>query len=317
MRSRVRKGTAMNGLDAVTGSFGYSGSYITRRLLAQGRRVRTLTNHPRPDHPLASSVDAVPLCFDRPEDLARSLDGVETLVNTYWVRFDHGSATFDNAVANTKTLFDAAKRAGVRRIVHISIANPDPASPLPYYAGKGRLEAYLRDLGVPYAIVRPTVIFGPEDILINNIAWIVRRFPVFALPGDGSYGIQPGFVEDQAELVASLARTSDNVTVDAVGPETYTFADLVRMIARTLGRRTLIVKTPPSLALQLSRAIGAFTHDVVLTRDEVCGLMSGLLVSNDPPTGATKLSEWVAANRATLGVGYHSELSRHYVASGK
>jgi uncharacterized protein YbjT (DUF2867 family) len=281
-------------------------------LLAAAQSVRTLTGHPgRPD-PFAGQVEVKPLAFDRPAELARSLEGVVTLYNTYWIRFAYGGATFERAVRDTLTLFDAARQAGVHRIVHLSITGADPASRLPYFRGKGRVEAALRASGVSHAILRPTVIFGPEDILINNIAWLVRRFPVFAVPGDGRYPVQPVYVDDVAAIAVDAGRRPENLTLDAVGPETYAYADLVRLVGRVLDRPRPIVHVPPALARLAAAALGLLVRDVVLTGDEIAGLMAGLLVSPDPPTGTTRLSRWLREHAATLGTRWASELARHY-----
>lgn len=253
-----------------------------------------------------------PLAFDRPAELARSLEGVGTLYNTYWVRFEYGPVTFEQAVRNTLALFDAARQAGVRRIVHLSITGADPASALPYFRGKGRLEAALRASGLSHAILRPTVIFGPGDILINNIAWLLRRFPVFAVPGDGRYPVQPVYVDDVAAIAVRAAGEREDLTLDAVGPETYAYVDLVRLVARALGRPRPIVHLPPALVRVAAGALGLLVRDVVLTGDEIAGLMAGLLVSAGPPTGPTRLSQWLAEHAATLGVRWASELERHY-----
>ena len=302
----------MKAKDVVTGAFGYTGKHITRRLLAQGRRVRTLTGHPDRPNPFGDRVDVAPLSFDDPLALADSLRGAATLYNTYWVRFSHGAVTFDRAVENTRALFRAAKEAGLERVVHVSIANPSEDSPLPYYAGKARLERDLRQSGLTYAILRPTVIFGDEDILINNIAWLLRRFPVFGVPGAGDYKIQPIFVEDMADLAVSLGSRRDNVIVDAVGPEVYAFDTLVQLIAHTVHSRARIVHVPPGLALFLAQVIGRLVGDVTLTREELDGLMASLLVSGGSPTGRTLLSEWLAQHAGTVGARYASEVQRHY-----
>jgi NADH dehydrogenase len=300
-------------LVVVTGAFSYTGKYITRRLLADGHSVRTLTNHPRRPSPFGSQVvEAVPYNFDRPDDLARSLAGASTFYNTYWVRFPHGGLTFDQAVANSQTLFRAAKAAGVGKIIHISVTNASPRSSLPYFQGKGQVEELLIASGVPYAILRPTLIFGPGDILINNIAWLVRRFPVFALPGSGDYGLQPVFVEDMAAQAVRAAESLENTVLDAVGPETFTFAELVRMIASALHRRIRIISVPPRLALFCAHALSYWVRDVLLTRDEMAGLMAGLLVSDHPAAGETRLNDWLAANASTVGATYASELDRHF-----
>ena len=299
-------------MDVVTGAFGYTGKYITRRLLAQGRRVKTLTGHPDRPHEFGDRVTAAPFNFDNPPALVESLRGAATLYNTYWVRFNYGAATFDQAIANTKTLIRAAEEAGVRRMVHVSIAQPALDSPLPYYSGKAQLEEALKTSRLSYAIIRPTVIFGDEDILINNIAWLLRRFPLFAVPGKGDYKLQPIYVEDMADLVVDAGGKTENVIFDAVGPEVYTFDTLVRLIAKTIRSRARIVHLRPDLALILSRVVGVFVGDVILTQEEVAGLLANLLVSSGPPTGRTRLSEWLRDHAGTVGAKYASEVKKHY-----
>jgi NADH dehydrogenase len=304
----------------VTGAFGYSGRYIARDLLARGAQVRTLTNHPDKPHPFrdrfADRIEVAPLDFTQPAALAQSLQGTDVLYNTYWVRFSHGEQTHHRAVEHTRILIQAACDAGVRRIVHVSIANPDPKSPLPYYRGKAEIEAMIQSSGLSYAILRPAVLFGgetpAEDVLLNNIAWLLRRFPIFAIPGDGRYRLQPIHVEDLARLAVEYGERQDNVVLDAVGPEIYTFDELVILLKRTVGSRAALIHVPPGLALTLARIIGLFVGDVVLTPEEVDGLMSDLLVSDQTPNGSTRLSKWLAANRDLIGARYASELARHY-----
>jgi uncharacterized protein YbjT (DUF2867 family) len=298
--------------DVVTGAFSYTGKYVTRRLLKAGRRVRTLTGHPNRRNEFGKQVEIAPMDFQTPGGLVQSLRGATVLFNSYWVRFSHGRATFDEAVANSRVLIQAAKQAGVRRIVHLSIANPSMDSPLPYYSGKAQVERAIIDSGLPYAILRPTVIFGVEDILINNIAWFVRHFPVFAIPGSGQYQIQPIFVEDIADLAVSAARKKDNLILDAVGPDIFTFEDLVRRIATCVRSKTRLLHFRPSVALWMLRLIDPIVGDVILTREEIEGLMANLLVSKHSPTGHTRCSEWLSQNASILGTTYASELARHY-----
>ena len=300
------------GLDVVTGAFGYTGRYITERLLSQGRTVRTLTGHPERANPFGDRVSVAPFHFEEPGRLAEHLMGATTLYNTYWIRFPRGDVTFERAVANTETLLAAAAQAGVERIVHVSITNPSEESPFPYFRGKARLERVLRGSALSHAIVRPTVIFGREDILINNIAWILRRFPVFGVPGSGAYRVRPIAVEDMADLCVQAGARRENEVIDAVGPETFTFDELVRLIARTIGRRARIVHVPPTIALGASRLIGYVTRDVVATKDELEGLMANLVVTDGPETGHRRLSDWLTENAAQVGTTYHSEVSRHY-----
>jgi NADH dehydrogenase len=296
---------------AVTGAFSYSGKYITRRLLERGEEVITLTGHPdRPD-PFGGRVRAYPLDFNE-ASMAQSLQGVEVLVNTYWVRFDKDKNTQPRAVENTRKLVNAAKAAGVRRIVHISITNPSAESPLPYFWGKAANEKAVIDSGLSYGILRPTVLVGDEDILINNIAYLLRRFPLFLLPGDGSYKLQPVHVDDVAALAVEAIYSQDNYIVDAVGPDIFTFREMVQLIGEKVGARRPLISFPPRLALLAAQFISLFVKDTVLTPEEVDGLMAGLLVSKDPPLGRIRLADWLEANKAKVGKKYASEIRRHY-----
>lgn len=299
-------------LDVVTGAFGYTGKYITRRLLGAGRRVRTITGHPKRANGFANQVETAPMDFSDRAGLVRSLRGASVFYNTYWVRFNHGGATFDEAVRNSCALIQAAREAGVRRIVHLSIANPSLDSHLPYYSGKALVEKAIVDSGLSYTILRPTVIFGIEDILINNIAWFARHFPVFAIPGSGRYRLQPIFSEDLAELATNTARQENNLVLDAVGPEIFAFEDLVREIAVAAGSNPKFIHVNPGVALQMLRLVGPMVGDVILTREEIEGLMADLLVSKQPATGRTRFSEWLAKNASVLGTNYASEIKRHY-----
>jgi NADH dehydrogenase len=300
-------------VDLVTGAFSYSGSYIAERLLGSGRRVRTLTFHPDRAHPLQASVETFAYRFDDPAALTRSLEGVSTLYNTFWVRFDHGQTSFANAIESSRMLFFAANSAGVRRIVHVSIANPSIESPLPYFRGKALVEYALAQSGVHYSIVRPTWLFGGErDVLANNIAWILRRMPAFVLPGSGTYPVQPVHVDDLARICIDAARREGDVVIDAAGPETMPFGDLVALVRSAVNARSPIIHIPPSLMAAAARALGLFVRDVVLTPDEIRGLMAGLLVSHDPPLGRIAFSQWLDEHRTSVGRSYANELHRHF-----
>ncbi len=302
-------------MNVVTGAFGYSGKYIARRLVNAGETVITLTGEVNRSNDFGAAVRAFPFRFDDPESMAASIAGAHTLYNTYWVRFDRKNESHDRAVRNTVALVRAAKIAGVRRIVHISITNPSLDSRLPYFRGKALLEQEIRQSQISYAIVRPTVVFGAEDILINNIAFLLRKLPAFIVPGDGQYRLQPVYVEDVAQIAVEAGQRSENITIDAVGPESFQFEELVRLIAKTLGRRTRILNGPPWLALLASQLLGMALSDVMLTRDELTGLMANLLISSSAPTGQTLFSNWVSANAATLGRRYASEIRRHYAVA--
>jgi NADH dehydrogenase len=298
-------------LHAVTGAFGFSGRYIAQHLLKAGYDVITLTNSLHRPNPFGQRVKAYPFHFDTPERLIESLQGVSTLYNTYWVRFNHDTFGFASAIDNSLTLFEAAKQAGVERVVHTSITNPSQNSPLEYFSGKARLEKALLASGLSYAILRPAVLFGPRSILINNIAWMLRKLPVFGVFGDGSYRLQPIHVDDFARLAVEQGRRRENVILDAIGPETFTYRELVRVIGEGIGRPRPIISVPPVLGHLAAALIGKLVGDVVLTRDEIKGLMAGLLYVDGPPAGHIRLSDWVRQNAETLGRRYESELARH------
>lgn len=304
---------AEKGLHAVTGAFGFSGRFIAERLIDADKRVITLTNSLNRPDPFQGRVRAYPLRFDHPSELARSLEGVSVLYNTYYVRFNYrGRDTFSysQAVENSAKLFEAAKTAGVKRIVHLSITNPSESSRFEYFRGKAKIERVLRESGLSYSILRPAVLFGDEGILINNIAWLLRRFPVFGVFGDGNYRLQPIYVNDLAMLAVDQGRRSEDNAIDAIGPETFTYRGLVEQIGRIIGRPRPIISIPPAIGFLAGCLLGKILGDRLITRDEIEGLMAELLYVDSPPAGSTKLTDWVRENSTALGLQYESELAR-------
>ena len=299
------------GLDVVTGAFSYSGAAIAEASTANGRQVRTITGHPQraPDH---SPIDVHPLDFDDHFRLVESLQGATTLYNTYWVRFARSQVDHDVAVANSRTLFQAARRAGVQRIVHVSITNPNIASPLPYFKGKALVERALVESQVSFAVLRPAILFGGDGVLLNNIAWLLRHLPVFAVGGPGDYRIRGIHIDDLAQLcVARGADRHDSVT-DAVGPERPTFLELVHSIREAVGSRTRIIRVPGAVVPPLSGLLGLLLHDVLLTKDEYRAMADGLADTPGPATGPTLLSEWLTDHADDLGLTYANEIRRHF-----
>jgi NADH dehydrogenase len=297
-------------VQVVTGAFGYSGKYIAARLLDEGVTVRTLTDSPNRPSPFGERVKAEPFHFSEPDKLADALRGADVLYNTYWVRFNHKGFTHAMAVENTLKLFAAAKRAGVRRVVHISITNPSEDCDLEYFRGKARLERELMNSGLTYSIIRPAVLFGREDVLVNNIAWTLRRFPLFGVFGDGQYRLQPIYVDDLAELAMREGTSNQNSIIDAIGPETFTFRGLVETIGAIIGKPRRIISISPRFGYLAAWAIGKMVGDVFLTRQEIEGLMRNLLWTASEPAGKTKLTDWTRRHTDSLGVRYASELAR-------
>jgi uncharacterized protein YbjT (DUF2867 family) len=296
---------------AVTGSFGFTGRALTERLLDARHSVVTLTRRSGAGDPLAPRLDIRPVDLDH-SALVSALDGVETLYNTYWLRFPRGASTFESAIARSATLLAAAREAGVRRVVHVSVVNAAPDAETPYVRAKAALESVVRSSGMEWIIVRPTLTYGPNDILINNLAWALRRLPVYGLPGLGRYTVQPVHVDDVARICVEAASAPPGQVLDAAGPETMAYRELVERVRAAVGSRSLVVPMPGIAVLAAARLLGLLVRDVVLTRDEIRELTSSLLTSHETPRGEIRLSEWLPANAAQLGRRWSSELARNY-----
>ena len=297
-------------IHAVTGAYGYSGKYIAQRLLYEGHPVITLTNSLSRYNPFGDRIKALPFHFDQPDLLTEQLRGVAVLYNTYWVRFNHRLFKHADAVRNTLALFEAAKKAGVQRIVHVSITNPSEDSPLEYFRGKAVLEKALVASGVSCAILRPAVLFGKEDILINNIAWALRRLPVFGVFGDGQYRLQPLYVDDLAGLAIEQGKKRENIVINAIGPESFTYRELVAKIGQLIGKERPVISVPPWFGYAVGWLLGSLVGDVVVTKEEIEGLMADLLHVDALPAGRTVLTDWIRSHADTLGRTYTSELAR-------
>jgi uncharacterized protein YbjT (DUF2867 family) len=296
--------------DVVTGAFSYSGAAIARELQAAGRRVRTLTGHPD-RAPAGTAIEVRPLRFNQAQ-LARSLRGAGTLFNTYWVRFAHGQASHEKAVAQSRVLFQAAAEAGVRRVVHVSITHPDADSPYPYFRGKAAVEQALADLGLSHAVLRPSILFGGDGVLINNIAWLLRHLPVFAVGGTGEYRIRPIYVDDLARLAVRAADSGQTEVIDAVGPDRPAFIELVRFIKDAVGSRSPVLRVPGSAIPPAARLLGLALRDTVLTAEEYQAMADGLADTEGPATGETSLLQWITEHKGALGRTYANELTRHF-----
>jgi len=296
----------------ITGANGFTGRYVAENLLERGWEVATLTGHPGRPFPLKDKVEIMEYGFDRPHDLSRKLEGADALFNSYWIRFNRRKNNFGRAMANTMNLIMSAKEAGVKRIVHISVTNPSQESSLPYFHYKALAEEEIKKSGLSYAILRPTMIYGENDILTNNMAWMLRKFPVFALPGRGKGLVQPVYVGDLGRLAADMMESMENAVMDAAGPETFSYLDFTRTVRAAVGANTMLIPVPPAIAWLLGRAMGIAIRDVPLTRDEIKGLNMDLLVSTEPPACPTRFSEWIRENADRMGKKYNSETARHY-----
>jgi NADH dehydrogenase len=303
------------GFDVVTGAFSYSGAAIARELERSGRRVRTLTGHPERAKP-DTAIDIRRLDFDDIVGLTSTLEGATTLYNTYWVRFPHGQDDHERAVTNSRTLFHAARQAGVERIVHVSITHPSISSPYGYFRGKAHVERALAEVGVPYAVLRPAILFGGDGVLINNIAWLLRHLPVFAVGGRGDYRIRPMHIDDLAALAVAAGAERSDMVVDAVGPDRPTFLELVGLIRETVGSRSLIVRVPGFAVPALASMLGLLLRDVLLTSDEFRAMADGMADTDGPATGRISVNDWIREHADSLGRSYANEIDRHFKPRG-
>lgn len=301
--------------DVVTGAFSFTGKYIAERLVAAGRRVTTLTNHPNRTTPISDEIRVEPYRFESPDALTTSLEGADTLYNTFWIRDPHAGPPPGNAVRYSRRLIRAAEAADVRRIVHFSVANA-PASSIPYYKAKAMVERLVKDADLSHAILRPTLVVGRNDLLVNNLAWLLRRFPIFFVFGDGDYRIQPVFVGDVADIAVEQGAKTADQTLNVAGPEIYTFEAFLRLLAETLSTKCEFVHVPPRLGYVGVRALELVLRDRILTWDEARGLMDELLVTDTPPRGETLVSDWLSAHAHRLGTEYTSYHDRYDPSTG-
>ncbi len=319
---------------AITGALSYSGRYLAASLLSKGHDVVNLSRRgvPIAPEPLSApqaralGTHRVRLDFNDVDAMARSLEGCDVLFSTYWVRFaDRGESPHSIAAANCARLWEAAKRAGVRKIVMASHTRTSVDSPFPYIAGKAKAEAALRDSGVNYAIVRPCGIFGDtaaESILKDNAAWVLRRSPLFLLAGDGSHRFQPVHVRDIAALMEELGTSleTSGEEVDACGPDAPTSLELFTKLRDASGGMARIAAAGPLLSTAtitaLTKPIDWVTGDTLLDADDLDLLTSGLTVADVPDDPRIRerrsLFDWIEAQGRDLGRSYVSSVERYY-----
>jgi uncharacterized protein YbjT (DUF2867 family) len=297
----------------ITGASGFIGGAVTQRLIDRAD-IRGLTSHPAKNR-FGDRVKSFPYDFSRPDRMAEAFRGVDVFVNSYYVRFNYGGLTFDDAVERSLVLIDLAREAGVRRIVHVSVSNANETSDLPYYRNKARIERLVADAGIDYTILRPALVVGDGDILVNNIAYFLRRLPAFTIFGDGSYRVQPMTVDAFGEIVVeAIDGGHRNAILPVAGPSDWTFLEMVHAVRRAVASRALLVRAPAWFALAGLQVAGLFLGDVVLTSDEVKGLTREYLYADRPIRRGADFSAWLAdpAVASTLGRKYESELARHF-----
>ena len=297
----------------ITGASGYIGGAVAERLV-DCAEVRSLTSHPAKNR-FGDRVHSFPYDFEHPERMADAFRGVDVFVNSYYVRFNYGRVRFEQAVERSRQLFALARTAGVRKVVHVSVSNASEESDLPYYRNKGRIERIVRDSGIEHTILRPALVVGPNDILVNNIAYFLRRLPVFTMFGAGRHRVQPITLDAFADLALEAVHGAHrNQTLAVAGPTDWLFVDMVRSIRRAVRSRAVIVPAPAVVALAGLGAAGLLLGDVVLTSDEVKGLTREYLFAGQPLRRGLDFSAWIAQDSiaSVLGRRYANELSIHF-----
>ncbi len=293
----------------ITGAFSYTGSAVARQLVERGWTVHTLTNRARP--PGTEHITTAPFRFEE-SHLRKELADADAFINTYWIRLPWKGQTFETAVERSKMLFQVAKEVNVPRVVHVSVSNAADGRNLGYYRGKADVEEALRESGLSYGIVRPTLIVGPSDVLTNNIAWFLRHFPFFPIPGGGDYRLQPVTLEDTARIILDAVEKSTNVEMDAAGKAVMTFREYVRLLARACGVRRPVFGAPAWIAFAALRVMDFILGDITLTKEELLGLEQELLLSHESPRGGESVEEWLMANGESLGKDYINDIHRHF-----
>ena len=296
----------------ITGATGYTGRCITKKLLNSKSNITTLVSNISRSNPFGNKIHIELFDFEHPNKLAQKFKGVDIFFNTYYVRFNYKKISFDKAVKNTRLLINAAKKAGVKKVVHISVVNPSKNSKFSYFRGKALIEDIIKKSGICYTILRPALLFGEGDILINNIAWMLRHYNVFFIPGNGNYKIQPIFVEDLADMAIKESKSKCNKVIDAIGPETFTYKQMVMMISKEIHSNSKIFNINSYMALLASNMVGHLVNDIILTKSELWAMKANLLFVNNKPTAKTKFSQWLKKNANKLGINYNSELKRNF-----
>jgi NADH dehydrogenase len=149
---------------------------------------------------------------------------------------------------------------------------------------------------------------GHRNVLINNIAWMLRKFPIFGVFGMGNYPIQPVHVKDVARVAVEQGESRENVTIDVTGPETFRYKEYIGMMAKSMSLRRIILPMPPFVSWLFGKFLGLLLQDLVITRAEIKGLRRGLMASDEDPLGQLKFSEWIAEHGKDFGKRYQNDL---------
>lgn len=258
------------GLVTVFGGSGFIGRYAARTLVEAGYRVRIAVRRPHlaGDVRLAGSpgwVDIVQANVRHKASVAAAVEGADAVVNLVGILYEKGKQTFEGAQRDgAKNIAEACKEAGITRLVHVSAIGADPEAKADYAETKGEAEMAVRELVPETAILRPSIVFGPEDDFFNRFAAMASHPMTNVLPflpaiGGGKTKLQPVYAGDVAEAIANAVTREDvdGKTYELGGPRTYTFIELYDFIGKTIDRKRYAMPLPFMVAKPMGMTLGA------------------------------------------------------------
>jgi nucleoside-diphosphate-sugar epimerase len=267
-----------NRIVAIAGGSGFIGRAIARRIAAiPSTTVRVLTRNPAGARAKLkiTNCDFVQADVTLSVSLKEALKGVNAVVNAtqfdgYPVENPRRGLTFERIdFGGTSALLEAARQNGVAQFIYISGAAADENSEHPAFRAKGLAERAIRESRIPYTIFRPSLVYGPEDKVVNGFVKALRMTPVFPVPGTGHQKVQPVLVDDLAACVAlALSGKGANGAYDVGGPDLTTFDEMMRTVMEAAAVRRPIVHVPERL-MRTVGALGEMLPTPVLSRDAV------------------------------------------------
>jgi uncharacterized protein YbjT (DUF2867 family) len=292
-------------LVTIFGGSGFVGRYVVRALAQRGWRIRVACRRPDLAYYLqpigkVGQIQAVQANLRYPASVASAVHGAEAVINLVGILTESGRQRFDAVHGfGANVVARAAKNAGVASLIQMSAIGADAGSPSSYARSKAQGEAAARDAYADATIIRPSIIFGPEDEFFNRFAALARLSPVLPLIGGGATKFQPVYVGDVAEAIARVldGQAPDGKTWELGGPEVRTFRELLEFICATIGRKRLLVPMPFPLAraqalgseIANSISLGLYPKMLHMTRDQVTLLQSDNIVSEAAKAAGTTL----------------------------
>ncbi|HEX3246375.1 MAG TPA: NAD-dependent epimerase/dehydratase family protein, partial [Chloroflexota bacterium] len=237
----------MGDIVTVFGGTGFLGRRIVRRLRAKGFSVRSSSRHPSASASDDPEVRTIAADIREADSIARAVEGAFGVVNAVSLYVERGADTFQAVhVAAAARVAEEARKAGVEHLIQISGIGADATSSSPYIRARGQGEQAVRAAFAGAGVVRPAVMFGPDDVFLNTLVQLMRRLPIYPLFGRGETRLQPADVEDVGEAVARLMQRTpaEAVTVECGGPRVYTYEELLRTVARAANVTRVLMPVP-------------------------------------------------------------------------